>query len=110
MARAHLRRWIGLMAGVVSAACGGVMPAAAQCALCYASAAATGERGAAVLRVGILVLLIPTLLTFAGVVFLTLRSLKRHESWTDESPQGVGEHRGFRPLPASQESRAPSTP
>jgi hypothetical protein len=98
------------MAGVVSAAWGGAMPAAAQCALCYTSAAATGERGAVVLRIGILVLLIPTLLTFAGVLLLTLRSLKRHESWTDESRREEEEQREFLPLTASQESGAPSTP
>ena len=107
MARAHLRRWIGLMAGVALAACGSAIPAAAQCALCYTSAAATGERGAAVLRVGILVLLIPTLLTFAGVVFLTLRSLKWRESWTDQPLQEGEERRGF-PLAAPQESRSSS--
>ena len=95
------------MAGVVSAAWGGVMPAAAQCALCYTSAAATGERGAAVLRAGILVLLIPTLLTFGGVLLLTLRSLKRRESWTDQPLQEGEERRGF-PLAAPHESRSPS--
>jgi hypothetical protein len=56
------------------------------------------------------VLLIPTLLTFAGVLLLTLRSLKRHESWTDESRQEEEEQREFLPLTASQESGAPSTP
>jgi len=109
VARAHLRKWTGLMAGVALAAWGSAIPAAAQCALCYTSAAATGDRGAAVLRVAILVLLIPTLLTFVAVLLLTLRGLKRRESWTDESLQEGEEPGGFLPLPASQDGGVTST-
>ena len=40
------------------------------CALCYTSAAAAGAAGIHSLRVGILILLIPTLLLFVGVLVL----------------------------------------
>jgi hypothetical protein len=100
----HPTKWSGFAAGLLLAVWGSAVPAAAQCALCYTSAAATGERGAAVLRLGILVLLIPTLLTFAGVLLLTLRGLKRRElSFLDESEQVE-----LLPLPTPQDQRAPS--
>ena len=43
-------------------------PAAAQCIMCYASAAGTGSRGIRALQIGILVLLVPTLALGAGIL------------------------------------------
>jgi hypothetical protein len=65
-------RWMGALAVIAASFLAG--PAArAQCVLCYLSASSTGDRGASVLRAGILVLLIPTVLIFGGVILLALR-------------------------------------
>jgi hypothetical protein len=48
--------------------------AAAQgCAMCYQNASATGEQGRDALRHGILVLLLPTLSLFVGILALIYR-------------------------------------
>lgn len=48
--------------------------AAAQgCAMCYQNAAASGARGQAALRHGILILLIPALALFAGIFWTIYR-------------------------------------
>ena len=48
--------------------------AAAQgCAMCYQSAAASGAKGQAALRHGILILLIPALALFAGIFWTIYR-------------------------------------
>jgi len=50
------------------------LPASAQgCAMCYQNAAATGARGQAALRHGILILLIPALGLFAGIFWKVFR-------------------------------------
>jgi hypothetical protein len=43
---------------------------AQSCAMCYQGAAATGAKGGAALRHGILVLLVPTLSLFVGIFAL----------------------------------------
>ena len=43
------------------------------CALCYTAADATGAHGRRMLDLGIVVLLLPTLLLFAGVLILLVR-------------------------------------
>jgi hypothetical protein len=43
------------------------------CAMCYQSAAATGARGGAALRHGILILLFPTISIFVGILGLMYR-------------------------------------
>ena len=48
-------------------------PAAAQCIMCYASAAGSGGRGIRALQIGIFVLLAPTLTILAAVVWITYR-------------------------------------
>ena len=49
-------------------------PAFAQgCAMCYTSAAAAGKGAARALDLGILVLLVPTLLMFVGVLVFAIR-------------------------------------
>jgi len=53
-------------------------PAFAQsCALCYESARASGNPGA--IDRGILVLLVPTLLLFAGILIFTIRRANSHQ-------------------------------
>ncbi len=43
------------------------------CAMCYSAAAAAGKAAARSLDIGILVLLLPTLLLFIGVLIFTIR-------------------------------------
>lgn len=102
----HLRSWIGSLAGLAAAIGASSAPAMAQCAVCYTSAAATGDRGAAVLRLGILVLLIPTLLTFGGVLWLTLRG-RRSEERENQPGEEREESVDFMPLAVTQQNRSP---
>ena len=52
--------------------------------MCYLSASSTGERGAHVFRVGILILAVPTLLAFAGIILLVYR--RRNSPGSTENP------------------------
>jgi len=67
-------RWV-----ILAAACGILVMmlcphAAAQgCAMCYQSAAASGEQGRAALRHGILILLVPAASLFLGIFALIYR-------------------------------------
>ena len=50
------------------------MPARAQgCSMCYTSAEAAGPAGQRALDFGILILLIPTLLMFVGIIVFAVR-------------------------------------
>ncbi len=58
------------------------------CALCYTSAAAAHKAGIQALRHGILILLIPPLLMFLAIVWLTYR--RRGELANPEAPRDAG--------------------
>jgi hypothetical protein len=77
----------------------GSLPAAAQCAMCYASAAAAGGKGIHALKLGILVLAIPTIAIFAGLIYLAFRYRNSYSSWQGQSlPERLSEQSLF-PLP-----------
>ena len=83
------------------------VPAArAQCVLCYMSANSTGARGASVLRAGILVLLVPTLLIFGGLLLLVLR--RREPAATADDAEAHSDEEALLPLPAGRENQSPS--
>lgn len=64
----------GRLAVLLSAAFLFARAAFAQgCSLCYANAAATGPRGTAALRHGILTLMIPPMLIFGGILLTLYR-------------------------------------
>jgi hypothetical protein len=97
MARRNLSRWLGGCGAVVTALLAHPAAAEAQCIMCYLSASSSGEPGSRVLRWGILVLAIPTLLVFAGVFLLAWR--RRHPAgWEpEEGSTEAGEpHSPFR--------------
>ena len=48
-------------------------PAAAQCILCYVSAAGSGNQGIRTIQIGILILMIPTVAILAGLVWMVVR-------------------------------------
>ena len=52
------------------------LPAAAQCVLCYRTVQGAGARVISVLKVGILILLIPTVLIFGAVALMLYRRRK----------------------------------
>lgn len=73
--RIRLAAWL-LLAGVVLLAY--APDAFAQgCPLCRTAAAATGDKGAKAFNLAILVLLIPTISIFGGVLFCAFRSRNR---------------------------------
>jgi hypothetical protein len=82
--------------------------AAAQCIMCYLSAGSSGERGAQVLRLGILALAIPTLLIFAGLFFLAYRHRKPVERIEDEHASGQLAMEPHPPFPTDRQSHSPS--
>ena len=60
------------------------LPAAAQCIMCYASAAGSGGRGIRALQIGIFVLLVPTLTLFAAVLWITYRRRDNDAARTED--------------------------
>ena len=86
----------------------------AQCVLCYLSAASTGDRGASVLRAGILVLLVPTVLIFGAVIVLAVR--RRHPAGlSEEEDDAASAERpaeeledAWAPHPAQRDNQSPS--
>ena len=84
--------------------------AAAQCIMCYLSASSSGERGSQVLRIGILVLAVPTLLIFAGLFYLAYRRRNPAE-WDegeDSTPAGQQEMDSYLPIAADQQNHSPT--
>ena len=71
------------------------MAYAQGCAMCYTSAAAAKKAGIEALRSGILILLVPPLMIFAGIIWLTYRSrnsfnghgAEPQEDWREEPSQ-----------------------
>jgi hypothetical protein len=70
----NMKRAIRLLAGGIAAGLA-VAPAAFSqgCAQCYIEASASGAHAQKSLDIGILVLLLPSLLMFAGVIVLLIR-------------------------------------
>ncbi len=72
--KARTRKLLSRTALAVLCACVAVPQALAQgCALCYTTAAAAGPAAARSLDAGILVLLVPTLVMFVGVLTFAIR-------------------------------------
>jgi hypothetical protein len=103
----NLTRWFSRLAAAAALLL--AYPAgAAACTMCFVTATAAGERGEQVLRLGILILAIPTLLTFLGVFLLAY--LRRNPVVREEesyAPLGLDEE-PYLPLPADQLSHSPS--
>ena len=74
LSRIRRSLWALLTGGFVYLAT--AAPAAAQCVMCYVSAAGSGDRGIRALQIGILILMIPTVTIMAGLVYTVIR--RRH--------------------------------
>jgi len=108
MTRKNLRDWMGGVSGALALLLAHPATTAAQCIMCYLSASSSGERGSQVLRLGILVLVIPTLLTFAGLFLLAYR--RRNPAGWDENSQAAidVDKEPCLPLPTDQAGHSPS--
>jgi hypothetical protein len=56
------------------------VPAAAQCVMCYLSAAGSGDRGIRTLQIGIVILMIPTVAILSGLGWMVVRRRNSHLS------------------------------
>ena len=71
--RSQVFRWLSAILLAAVAHFLTAAPAAAQCVLCYVSAAGSGNRGIRTLQIGILILLIPTVAILTSLVWITVR-------------------------------------
>ena len=110
--RKNLSCWMGGLSGAAGFLLAHPATATAQCIMCYLSASSSGERGSQVLRLGILVLAIPALLTFAGLFFLVYRRRNPAEwdaEWDEDSHASSPlEMETYLPLPTDQQNHSPS--
>ncbi len=83
-----LPRVCGLLAAAVAVLGSPVEGMAQSCAMCYTSAAASKGSGISALQHGILILLIPPLLVFAGICIAAFR---RPNRLSGEDPLQEGE-------------------
>jgi hypothetical protein len=85
------------------------MPAAAQCILCYVSAAGSGGRGIRALQIGILVLLVPTLAILATLVWMTYRRRDSEATGTKDLPKDAVWDEDWTALAVSPGTESPSS-
>ena len=83
-------------------------PAAAQCALCYASVAGSGDQGIRTLQIGILIMLVPTLAILGGLVWITVRRGGSDSAATDGSEMESKWEEGLATLSVSPRTDGPS--
>jgi hypothetical protein len=84
-------RWAVALAGVLSSS---ALAYAQGCAMCYTSAAAAKAGALQALRSGILILLVPALVMFAGIFVVIYRSRDRFNGevdWTAERDRELRE-------------------
>jgi hypothetical protein len=77
-------RWVAALAGVLSSS---TLAYAQGCAMCYTSAAAARAGAVQALRSGILILLVPALIMFAGIFVVIYRSRDRFNGSADWSAE-----------------------
>jgi hypothetical protein len=68
------------------------MTFAQGCAMCYTSAESAKKAGIEALRSGILILLVPPLVMFGGIIWLTYRSRNRFNEHSSGPDEGWGEN------------------
>ena len=79
----RVRCWISALLTVGIVHLWTAVPAAAQCFLCYVSAAGSGDRGIRTIQIGILILMIPTVAILAGLVWVVVRRSKGDPAMTN---------------------------
>ena len=101
---ARLRSWLSALALTVTMFFLNAAPAAAQCVICYTTAAASGDRGIRALQIGILVLLVPTLTMLAGVLWLAYRRRNPDPSGSEIATKDPNWEEGLLALRVPQET------
>jgi hypothetical protein len=84
-------RWVAALTGLLSSS---ALAYAQGCAMCYTSAAAAKAGALQALRSGILILLVPALVMFAGIFVVIYRSRDRFNGavdWTAERDRELRE-------------------
>jgi len=84
-------RWLAALAGILSSS---TLAYAQGCAMCYTSTAAAKAGALQALRSGILILLVPALMMFAGIFVVIYRSRNRFNGsagWTAERDRELRE-------------------
>ena len=102
--RKRFFKWLSALALTVAVFFLNAAPGAAQCIMCYASAAGAGGRGIRALQVGILVLLAPTLAIGAGVLWLAYRRRNSDASESESSGKDSNWNEGLMALRVPQET------
>ena len=74
-------KWLLVVALVAVSSLVASAPAMALCAVCYTTAAAQGADGIQALNLGIVVLLIPPLAIFSGLLIYAFRYRNSYPSW-----------------------------
>ena len=74
-------KWLSAIVLVAAACWAASAPALAQCAMCYATAAAQGAKGIQALNLGIIVLLIPPVTMMGGILLYAFRYRNAQEPW-----------------------------
>ena len=105
---ARLRSWLAALGLTVAMFFLNAAPAAAQCFICYTSAAGAGSQGIRALKIGILVLLVPTLTMLAGVLWLAYRRRNPDPSGSEIATKDPNWEEGLLALRVSQETGNPS--
>lgn len=88
MPRTPWRNWLSSIGLAALSFWLGSVPAAAQCAMCYATASGSGSRTIRALQIGILILLVPTITILGGLVVLALRRRNSSSSWESDAEPG----------------------
>ncbi|MGH9786583.1 MAG: hypothetical protein ACRD88_20630 [Terriglobia bacterium] len=97
----RFRSWLAALVLGGAGLCLASIPAAAQCIMCYASAAGSGGRGIRALQIGIFVLLVPTLTMLAAVVWITYRRRDSDAAGTEGLRKDSNWDEGLTPVAVS---------
>ena len=107
--RSRFRHWLSAFVLGGTAFLLTSLPAAAQCILCYSSAAGAGGRGIRALQIGILVLLVPTLTFMAGLLWIAYRRRNSDAAGTEGVGKDSNWEQGLTTLAVSPEADGSSS-
>ena len=105
----RFRNWLSALLWGVAGFFLTSVPAAAQCILCYSSAAGSGGRGIRALQIGILVLLVPTLTFMAGLLWIAYRRRNSDAAGTEGVEKDSNWEQGLTTLAVSPEADGSSS-
>ena len=104
-----IRRWVSALTMWAAAYCLTAAPAAAQCILCYTSAAGAGDRGIRAIQIGILIMMVPTVTIFGGLAWMVFSRRHGDRPEPDSSEMELQREEERTSLRVSQESEGLSS-